>query len=96
MIRFTYPDRLEVRPFAGGKLAATVGVPGSKSITNRALVLAALTGSDTDCRLTGVLDSEDTRVMFDALLALGFAAEADCRSRSRLEAAVGIPTCLPS
>ena len=77
MIRFTYPVRLEIRPHTGEKLTATVAVPGSKSITNRALVLAALTGSDTDCRLTGVLDSEDTRVMLDALLALGFAAEAD-------------------
>lgn len=49
-----------------------VRVPGSKSITNRALPLAALTGG---CRLTGVLDSEDTRVMADSLDRLGFGVE---------------------
>lgn len=46
-----------------------VVVPGSKSITNRALVCAALaTGSS---RLEGVLDSDDTRVMRDGLVRLG-------------------------
>jgi len=43
--------------------------PGSKSITNRALVCAALS-DHTNC-LSGVLDSEDTRVMIDALRSLG-------------------------
>jgi len=47
--------------------------PGSKSLTNRALVCAAL--SDRDSRLTGVLDSEDTRVMIDALGSLGLKIE---------------------
>src|SRR3954470_5628224 len=43
--------------------------PGSKSITNRALVCAALAkGTST---LTGALDSEDTRVMIDSLDRLG-------------------------
>jgi len=44
-------------------------VPGSKSITNRALVLAAL--SDGDSVLEGVLHSDDTRHMRSALSALG-------------------------
>jgi 3-phosphoshikimate 1-carboxyvinyltransferase len=44
-------------------------VPGSKSITNRALVLAAL--ADGESRLTGVLDSDDTRHMAAGLRALG-------------------------
>lgn len=44
--------------------------PGSKSITNRALILAAL--ADGTSRLTGVLDSQDTRVMTDSLRRLGF------------------------
>lgn len=44
-------------------------VPGSKSITNRALVLAAL--ADGESRLEGVLESDDTRHMREALQALG-------------------------
>jgi 3-phosphoshikimate 1-carboxyvinyltransferase len=44
-------------------------VPGSKSITNRALILAALAEGTT--RLDGVLESDDTRHMREALLELG-------------------------
>jgi 3-phosphoshikimate 1-carboxyvinyltransferase len=44
-------------------------VPGSKSITNRALVLAAL--AEGESRLEGVLESDDTRYMREALQALG-------------------------
>jgi 3-phosphoshikimate 1-carboxyvinyltransferase len=49
-------------------------VPGSKSITNRALVLAAL--ADGESRLEGVLHSDDTRHMQRALAALGIEIEA--------------------
>ena len=48
-------------------------VPGSKSITNRALVLAAL--ADGTSRLEGVLFSDDTRHMQNALRALGIEIE---------------------
>src|SRR6188474_3206584 len=48
--------------------------PGSKSITNRALVCAAL--ADGVSTLTGALDSEDTRVMIDSLGRLGIRVEA--------------------
>jgi len=44
--------------------------PGSKSLTNRALVLAALATGET--RLRGMLESLDTRVMLESLRALGF------------------------
>ena len=47
--------------------------PGSKSITNRALICAALS-ENTAC-LTGVLDSEDTRVMLEALRSLGLVVD---------------------
>jgi 3-phosphoshikimate 1-carboxyvinyltransferase len=50
-----------------------VRIPGSKSITNRALLLAALAEGTT--LLTGVLESEDTTVMQDALAALGVGVE---------------------
>lgn len=47
-----------------------LGVPGSKSITNRALILAALShGTRT---LEGALWSEDTQVMVDCLRKIGF------------------------
>jgi 3-phosphoshikimate 1-carboxyvinyltransferase len=67
----TYPEQLEIVPLAK-PLNATVTVPGSKSITNRALVLAALASQDGECTLTGALHSEDTEVMVDCLLKLGF------------------------
>jgi len=51
----------------------TVRPPGSKSMTNRALVCAAL--SDYASCLTGALDSEDTRVMIYALRSLGLTVE---------------------
>ncbi len=50
-------------------VSGTVRLPGSKSISNRALLLAALAGGTTE--LTGLLDSDDTRVMRGALAKLG-------------------------
>jgi len=46
-----------------------VALPGSKSISNRVLLLAALAGGRTD--ISGLLDSDDTRVMLAALRQLG-------------------------
>lgn len=50
-------------------LSGVVTPPGSKSITNRALLLAALANGTS--RLTGALKSDDTRYMADALRAMG-------------------------
>jgi len=55
-----------------------VRVPGSKSLTNRALVVAAL--ADGPSVLSGALDSEDTRVMVEALRTLGIAVLHDATS----------------
>jgi 3-phosphoshikimate 1-carboxyvinyltransferase len=60
-------------PLASGAVDATVRVPGSKSITNRAYVLAALAAEPTLVRTP--LDSRDARLMLGALTALGAAAE---------------------
>jgi len=49
-------------------ISGEVRIPGSKSLTNRALLLAALAEGDT--RLYGALNSEDTTLMRDALTAL--------------------------
>jgi len=51
---------------------AIISVPGSKSITNRALVLAALRAKGFAYALRGALRSEDTEVMIDCLRGLGF------------------------
>lgn len=55
--------------------AARVAVPGSKSITNRAVLLAALASGRSE--LAGALFSDDTRYMVAALRALGVAIECD-------------------
>lgn len=56
-------------PPAQGPVRACVRVPGSKSITNRALVLAAL--AEGPSRVTGALRSRDTELMAAGLRALG-------------------------
>lgn len=56
-------------PFADGPVDATVTVPGSKSLTNRYLVLAAL--ADGVCRLRAPLHSRDSALMIEALRQLG-------------------------
>jgi len=58
-------------PRAAGAVTGTVTVPGSKSISNRALVLAAL--ADGPSHLTGLLAARDTALMRSALVALGVA-----------------------
>ena len=68
------PPVLPVAPFAC-PACGTVVLPGSKSLTNRALLLAAL-GTGT-VELHGALFSEDTEIMSVALRALGVAVEAD-------------------
>ncbi len=80
-----YPAQLEVHPLTAAP-RAIVRVPGSKSITNRALVLAALTTrGGRECVLEGALRSEDTEVMVESLGRLGFEVEADWRqARLRL------------
>ncbi len=62
-------------PFAVAPVTGGLVVPGSKSETNRALVLAAL--GDGPSRVTGALDSRDSRLMIDALRALGVSVVPD-------------------
>ncbi|MCM1134691.1 MAG: 3-phosphoshikimate 1-carboxyvinyltransferase [Clostridium sp.] len=67
-------DVYQVRKLEGIR-EIKVQVPGSKSITNRALLLAAL--SNKRCRLRGILFSDDSRAFLDSLKQLGFEVEAD-------------------
>ncbi|MGP4114460.1 3-phosphoshikimate 1-carboxyvinyltransferase [Streptomyces sp. 4N509B] len=75
-------------PLASGGVDATVTVPGSKSVTNRALVLAAL-ASDPGW-LRRPLRSRDTVLMADALRSLGIGIEEMASSSSSASAASGV------
>ena len=66
------PPAIEIVPLRA-PISAEIVVPGSKSITNRALILAALAPGVTI--LNGALWSEDTQVMVEALRTLGFKIE---------------------
>lgn len=68
------PDLLPIMPFTRPARGEVV-LPGSKSLTNRALLLAAL--CDQPVTLTGALFSEDTQLMGAALRALGFGVTED-------------------
>jgi 3-phosphoshikimate 1-carboxyvinyltransferase len=58
---------LELKPLRGA--SGSVRLPGSKSISNRVLLLAALAQGETE--VEGLLDADDTRVMREALAKLG-------------------------
>ena len=60
---------------AAGPIFGSIRPPGSKSITNRALIAAAL--ADGHCVLSDVLLADDTRLMIEALRALGVAITVD-------------------
>ena len=62
-------------PYPTRPLRSTVMIPGSKSLSNRYLILAAL--GKTPVTLRGLLRSRDTDLMMDALSALGVRCEAD-------------------
>jgi 3-phosphoshikimate 1-carboxyvinyltransferase len=68
------PAQLPVVPFTR-PVSGPVTIPGSKSLTNRALLLAALCAAPVT--LTGALFSDDTRLMAEALRKLGLDVRAD-------------------
>ncbi|WP_285031577.1 3-phosphoshikimate 1-carboxyvinyltransferase [Mycolicibacterium sp. lyk4-40-TYG-92] len=64
-------------PSVTGPVQATVTVPGSKSQTNRALILAALATPQGTSTISGALRSRDTNLMIGALQALGVTISGD-------------------
>ncbi|GMU34886.1 MAG: 3-phosphoshikimate 1-carboxyvinyltransferase [Planctomycetia bacterium] len=75
------PDAITLSP-PPGPIDCTVHLPGSKSLTNRALLVSALARGTS--QLSGVLFSDDTRRMLDALESLGVGLHVDdisCRVR---------------
>ena len=71
-IEMPLPDLIEIVPLSAAP-EVEITVPGSKSITNRALILAAL--AEGKVTLEGALWSEDTQVMVEALQKLGYSIE---------------------
>jgi 3-phosphoshikimate 1-carboxyvinyltransferase len=70
-----YPAELPIELWSGPAPQSVVRVPGSKSLTNRALIVAAM--ADGPSVLSGALDCEDTRVMVDSLRRAGIAVDHD-------------------
>lgn len=79
-------DYLDLAPIS--RVGGTVKLPGSKSISNRTLLLAALAAGET--RIHDVLDSDDTRYMLDALRKLGIDCEAGGAHEVRVRGASGV------
>ena len=79
-------DSLEIQPLQK-PLDAEVSVPGSKSYTNRALLVAALANGES--HLTGALFSDDTDYMVQTLRKLGVSIEADSKATSFVVAGNG-------
>ena len=75
----TEPEKAWSAPVAQAPVQATVTVPGSKSQTNRALVLAALAAAQGQgtSTISGALRSRDTDLMIGALQTLGLHVEGD-------------------
>jgi 3-phosphoshikimate 1-carboxyvinyltransferase len=82
-------DSVSISP-ANGPLNGTVRPPGSKSLTNRALIVAALAQGRS--HLTGVLDSQDTRVMIESLKRLGVRLDHDPgKAAIQIDGCGGVP-----
>jgi len=78
-------DHLDLSPIR--RVRGTVKLPGSKSISNRILLLAALAGGETTIR--DLLEAEDTQIMLEALRALGVEWQREGASAVRVRGAGG-------
>ena len=72
----TGATELEIRP---GRVVGEVYLPGSKSLTNRALLMATLAQGEST--LSNALFSEDTDYMASALRGLGFSIDEDKKEK---------------
>jgi len=80
-----WPEVLTIDPIAQAR--GEVRLPGSKSMSNRALLLAALCDGPT--QLSGLLDADDTRAMIAALRTLGVAISLTDADRARVHGCAG-------
>ena len=80
------PDSIEIQSL-DHSVNASITPPGSKSLTNRALMIAAMTSGRST--LTGALDSDDTIAMLDSLQRLGVSASHDAVTATMIVDGVG-------
>ena len=78
-------EYIDIAPIA--RMAGSVRLPGSKSISNRTLLLAALARGST--RVRGLLAAEDTERMIDALGSLGIRIVREGDTEALIEGAAG-------
>jgi 3-phosphoshikimate 1-carboxyvinyltransferase len=83
------PHEIEIKP-RSTPLDTRVRVPGSKSISNRVLLLSGLAEGQSSLR--GVLDSDDTQVMIAALQQMGAQVEGECADSLVVTGVGGRPT----
>ena len=84
-------EKLTLQPIA--RISGTVDLPGSKSLSNRILLLSALAEGET--RIENLLESEDTEVMLAALRQLGLAISGEPGSGSLTAPVSADPGTLP-
>lgn len=72
------PSEIEITPSV--PVTGSIRPPGSKSLTNRALIIASL--AEGQSTLTGALESEDTEVMIDSLRRIGVGIEHDASTHT--------------
>ena len=82
---------LDLAPAA--RAEGVIALPGSKSISNRTLLLAALSTGTTTIR--GLLDADDVDRMLDALAALGIAVERNAKNASSRDKGDAFPSRKP-
>jgi len=73
-VRGVFPEEIEIQPL-DHPVDATIKVPGSKSVTNRVLIIAAL--ADGPSTINNPLFSDDSFWLMEALIRLGFKVHAD-------------------
>ncbi|NBR05788.1 MAG: 3-phosphoshikimate 1-carboxyvinyltransferase [Planctomycetes bacterium] len=90
-----YPDKITISPL-NNPITLECILPGSKSITNRALVIAALNSGNKKTHLKGILHSEDTEIMVDCLEKLGFIISVNWKDCTASVSSPKAPGIIPS
>ena len=94
-IQQDYPEKTTITPLKK-PIDLVCHLPGSKSITNRALVIAALNSGEKKTHLSGVLRSEDTEIMIDCLEKLGFILSVNWKECTAIVSSPKLPGIIPS
>ena len=90
-----YSEKITINPLKK-PIDLVCNLPGSKSITNRALVIAALNSGNRKTHLSGILRSEDTEIMVDCLEKLGFILSVNWKECTAFVSSPKAPGIIPS